>query len=207
MGTANDFARGIGVPLDNLEAALKLACQGPATPIDVGRMNGQHFINVASGGFGSEITAATPQDMKRALGGVAYTLMGIAKVAELKPYLCRFSAGEAFEETTMLVMAVGNNRYAGGAFDVTPKADVSDGLLDIAVLSDFAPRDVPQVAAELADPFNEENRFLHYRQALSFSIEADRPLHINLDGEPVIATRFDFDILPKSLPVVLGSAA
>ncbi|MGI9480908.1 MAG: lipid kinase YegS [Hyphomicrobiales bacterium] len=205
LGTANDFARGISVPADNLEAALELACTGAATPIDVGRMNGKYFINVASGGFGSEITATTPQDMKKALGGTAYTLMGIAKVSKLKPYLCKFTAaGEPPGETAMLVMAVGNSRYAGGAFDVAPKADLTDGLLDIAVLSEFAPGEVAKVASELSDPFNETNQFLLYRQKASFSIESDRPLHINLDGEPVVGTRFDFDISSGALSVVMG---
>jgi hypothetical protein len=52
---------------------------GSPTKIDVGRMNDQYFINVASAGFGAEVTATTPQDMKKLLGGVAYSIMGFIK--------------------------------------------------------------------------------------------------------------------------------
>lgn len=207
LGTANDFARGAGIPSNDLKAALKLAAIGDPTIIDVGRMNDEYFLNVASGGFGSEITASTPQKLKKALGGVAYTLMGIAKLSDLKPYRCSVHiAGETAVETTMLVMAVGNNRFAGGGFDVAPKANVKDGLLDIAVLASFEKSEIEHITRELADPFNAENKFLFYRQAADFTIESNRPLHINLDGEPHIGTKFTFEIVPSAISVVLGPA-
>jgi len=46
-------------------------------------MNDQYFINVASAGFGAEITATTPQDMKKFLGGMAYSIMGFVKAFQL----------------------------------------------------------------------------------------------------------------------------
>ena len=107
----------------------------------------------------------------------------------------------------MLVMAVGNNRFAGGGFEVAPKADLQDGLLDVAVLSAGDKPDLRAAAAELADPFNSNNRFLRYHQAGAFTIETDRPLHMNLDGEPVVDTRFDFATHPGALRVVLGDKA
>ncbi len=64
LGTANDFAKGAGIDATDLISALELACTGSPTKIDVGRMNDQYFINVASAGFGAEVTATTPEDMK-----------------------------------------------------------------------------------------------------------------------------------------------
>ena len=62
LGTANDFAKGAGIDAEEiLMSALELACTGSPTKIDVGRMNDQYFINVASAGFGAEVTATTPQ--------------------------------------------------------------------------------------------------------------------------------------------------
>jgi YegS/Rv2252/BmrU family lipid kinase len=74
LGTANDFARGAGIDAKDLMGALELACTGSPTKIDVGRMNDQYFINVASAGFGAEVTATTPQDMKKLLGGMALSV-------------------------------------------------------------------------------------------------------------------------------------
>lgn len=207
LGTANDFARGAGIPLDDLTAALYLAATGEATPIDVGEVNGDYFVNVASGGFGAEITATTPQDMKKALGGTAYTLMGLVKVWALEPYTGRVVLADgSSEKGSMVIMAVGNNRFAGGGFEVAPKADLADGLLDLAVLASADASDATKIAGELADPFNQSNEFLQYRQLDSFVIETDRPLHMNLDGEPVVESRFAFKTHPRALSVVLGPA-
>ena len=78
LGTANDFAHGCGLPCDDLAECLRIACTAAPRAIDVGKMNKRCFINVASLGFGAEVTAATPQELKRVLGGSAYSLMGLA---------------------------------------------------------------------------------------------------------------------------------
>jgi YegS/Rv2252/BmrU family lipid kinase len=208
LGTANDFARGAGLPLDDLAAALYLATTGKATSVDVGQANENYFINVASGGFGAEVTAITPQDMKKALGGAAYSLVGLVRALQLEPYTGKIVLPDGTsKEGSMVIMAVGNNRFAGGAFEVAPKADLTDGLLDLAVLASADASDLKDIAAELADPFNENNKFLMYRQLESFVIESDRPLHMNLDGEPLVERRFEFKTHPHALSVVLGSAS
>jgi lipid kinase YegS len=208
LGTANDFARGAGLPLDDLAAALYLAATGKATSIDVGQANENYFINVASGGFGAEVTAITPQNMKKALGGVAYSLVGLVRALQLEPYTGKIVLPDGTsKEGSMVIMAVGNNRFAGGAFEVAPKADLTDGLLDLAVLASADASDLKDIAAELTDPFNKNNKFLMYRQLESFVIESDRPLHMNLDGEPLVERRFEFKTHPRALSVVLGSAS
>lgn len=205
LGTANDFARGCNIPLDDLESALLLACTGNASNIDVGCVNGLHFINVASGGYGAEITASTPQELKRLLGGAAYTLLGLVKAFEFQPYGCRVvSKSCTTEKMSVVALAVGNNRYAGGGFDVAPKRSLTDGLLDIAILTDIRNVQTNDVVAEITDPFNKNNKNFYYRQLSNFVIEADRPLHINLDGEPIIDSHFEFSVLPKILAVVMN---
>jgi len=205
LGTANDFARGAGLPRDDTTQALRLAVTGEATPIDVGQVNGRYFINVASGGFGAEVTATTPKDLKSALGGAAYTLMGLVRLSRMKTYTGRlFLPDGSSEDGSMLVMAVGNNRYAGGGFDVAPRADLTDGLLDFAAVLPAGVGDLPKVAPELVDPFGADNIYLRYRQLSSFRLEYDQPLHVNLDGDPIVARAFDFTIRPKALGVVVG---
>lgn len=78
MGTANDFATACGLPLDILPA-LQLVCTLPPTWIDVGQVGGRFFINMATGGFGTQITVDTPAESKRALGGLAYLLTGLSR--------------------------------------------------------------------------------------------------------------------------------
>jgi lipid kinase YegS len=203
LGTANDFAHGIGLPVDDLGRCLEIACTRPARQIDVGRANRRCFINVASGGFGAEITATTPVKMKKALGGGAYTIMGLIKAFNLQPYEGRLLVpGEEPLEGAMLVMAVGNSRLAGGGFEVAPEARLDDGLLDIAIVRHRSDVDLKGLAAELKTPTSPDNRVLYYRQLAEFTIEAKDEVHFNLDGEPVRKHEFAFSVLPGHLGVV-----
>lgn len=200
LGTANDFARGIGLPADDLTECLRIACTAPSTPADVGRMNKRNFINVASLGIGAEITATTPQDLKKMLGGLAYTIMGLAKAFQVEPYQGRLLIPEQDAiEGKMLIASVGNCRYAGGAFDVAPLASLNDGKLDLFFIGSEAELHLPTIAAELKNPLAESNKFLTYRQLSEFTIETERPLHCNLDGEPVAKRKLKFSVLPKHI--------
>ncbi len=204
LGTANDFARGCGLPGDNLEECLRIACTSKAKKVDVGQMNGRNFINVASLGFGAEVTASTPQDIKKVLGGGAYTLMGMVTAMKFEPYEGSIVVpGRDPKKGQMLVAAVGNNRFAGGGFEVGPKASMTDGLLDLAVISHDKEFNIATVLKELKDPFNEQNRYVHYRQLADFTIECERKLHCNLDGEAVQKKKLRFTVLPRHLRLVM----
>jgi len=203
LGTANDFARGAGIDAKDLMGALELACTGSPTKIDVGRMNDQYFINVASAGFGAEVTATTPQDMKKLLGGMAYSIMGFVKAFQFEPYEGRLILPDGVvKEGSMLIMAVGNSRFAGGGYEVAPQASVTDGLLDVAVVSGLRPDNLSRMVEELRDPVNPRNEHLLYRQLSTFTIETGKPLHVNLDGEPIKGTHFEFQCCPEALSVV-----
>jgi lipid kinase YegS len=208
LGTANDFARGAGINANDLKSALELACTGSPTKIDVGRANEQYFINVASAGFGAEVTATTPPDMKRLLGGMAYSIMGFVKAFQLEPYEGRLILPDGtVKEGSMLIMAVGNSRFAGGGYEVAPQASLTDGLLDIAVVSGLLSEDLSHIVGELSDPMNPRNEHLLYRQLSAFTIETGKPLNVNLDGESTKGSHFEFQCVPEALSVVLGGAA
>lgn len=208
LGTANDFAKGAGIDVKDLISALELACTGSPTKIDVGRMNEQYFINVASAGFGAEVTATTPQDMKKLLGGMAYSIMGFVKAFQLEPYEGRLILPDGtVKEGSMLIMAIGNSRFAGGGYEVTPQASMTDGLLDIAVVAGLLPEDLNRIIGELRDPMNSRNKHLLYRQLSAFTIETGKPLRVNLDGESTKGTHFEFRCISEALSVVRGGAA
>jgi diacylglycerol kinase family enzyme len=189
--------------VEDLNRCLEIACTGEPKMIDVGRAGSRSFINVTSGGFGAEITATTPVEMKKKLGGGAYTIMGLIKVFGLTPHEGRLLVpGEEPLDGSMVVMAVGNSRLAGGGFEVAPEARVDDGLLDLAVVGDLKGADVAQLAEELKTPTEPGNEYLYYRQLAEFTLESEREVHYNLDGEPTLTRSMTFSVLPKHLGVV-----
>jgi len=207
LGTGNDFAKIAGIDASNLAGALATACTGAPTRIDVGQMNGRYFVNAASAGFGAEVTATTPQDLKDLLGPAAYSIMGLVKAFQFEPHDGRlvFSDGTV-EESRFLVMAACNGRFAGGGFDLAPRARLNDGLLDVTLVAADAPDPVNLVLNELSDPAHPENEHVLYRQVSGLEIKTERPLHVTLDGEATTGSEFEFRCCPDALSVVLGEA-
>ncbi|WP_108682531.1 YegS/Rv2252/BmrU family lipid kinase [Methyloceanibacter sp. wino2] len=206
LGTANDFAKSARIPASDLAEALTLACVGQATAIDVGHVNGSYFVNTASLGFGARVTATTPQDMKKLLGGTAYSIMGLVHAFQAEPHEGRLTlpCGETIE-AHFLIMVVGNGRFAGGGFDVAPRASLTDGLLDIALITETATESIGTLLDELSDPAHPENEHVYYRQVPGFTLETTNPLHVTLDGEPTTGSRFEFRCSPQALSMVLGA--
>jgi lipid kinase YegS len=208
FGTANDFATGCGIPIGDPLKALLLIAEGKATSIDVGKVNDRYFINVASGGFGAEITASTPVGMKKVLGGAAYALMGVVKAAKMSPYHGALITPDGEKQRgSAIIVAVGNGRQTGGGFQVAPLALLDDGLLDVMTIHDVEVQEFGTLLNELMNLGAKENTFVSYQQMSSFSVEVDSQLPLNLDGEPVRGTSFQFDVLERRLPFILPPEA
>lgn len=210
MGSANDFAASCGIPEDPM-LALRLAAEGSAAPIDVGKANDRFFINVASGGFGAQVTATTPDELKRALGGVAYALMGFATVIlGHETRRVRIQSSEFACEDTLVMMAIGNGRQSGGGFAITPKALLDDGLLDATFVREFPTVEAAAVAREISEPDSEENRFVFALRSSGLTVESaeDEIEFFNLDGEPSPPFHsIRFEVRPRALKFVLPPAA
>jgi lipid kinase YegS len=191
LGTANDFARAAGVPLE--PAAALALLQQPARAVDLGQVGEQLFLNMATGGFGSQVTANTSEDLKKVLGGAAYLFTGLTRFSELQPAAVELQ-GEGFHwQGQLLALGIGNGRQAGGGQVLCPDAVADDGLLDIAILP--APQDV---VGALRDLLAGDGLFVRARLPW-VEIKSSQGLDINLDGEPLQASSLRFAALPGAL--------
>ena len=206
LGTANDFATGCHVPPDPAKA---LALITSATPraIDVGLINDRPFINVASAGIGAEITSQTPAGMKRALGGAAYSLVGLLKAFTMTPHEGKIITPEGTYVGQMILMGIANGRMAGGGFRVAPRALLDDGLLDLVIVPDVTLPETGSLVSEMIRLETEEPERVVYRQLASFEIEANQEMQMNLDGEPSHARSFKVSVLPRRLKFLLPKEA
>ena len=130
LGTANDFARAACLP-DIPEDALRVLLLEAATPIDLLKLdaNGMtHWAaNLASGGFGTQVTTETHEGLKKLLGGLAYVLTGLSKLGRIEPLQARVR-GPGFDwEGDFIALGIGNGRQAGGGQALCPDALVDDG--------------------------------------------------------------------------------
>ncbi|PMZ97989.1 MULTISPECIES: lipid kinase YegS [unclassified Pseudomonas] len=195
LGTANDFAKAAGVPLEP-QAALDLL-EVPARPIDLGRVGEQLFLNMATGGFGTQVTANTSEDLKKVLGAAAYLFTGLSRFSELQAASVELQ-GPGFQwQGELLALGIGNGRQAGGGHVLCPEASVDDGLLDVGILP--APQ---EMAGALRDLLAGEGLFVRARLPW-VEIKGAQGLDMNLDGEPLQAASLRFEAVPKALRVHL----
>jgi lipid kinase YegS len=200
LGTANDFVHAAGVPLVPSEALALLDV--PPTAIDVGEMNGHRFLNMATGGFGSRVTASTSDDLKKVLGAGAYLLTGLTRFSELRSSFGRFRGDNFAWEGDFLALGIGNGRTAGGGQALCPNALANDGLFDLCIVP--AEQDVVSTFRTLL------SGGIHGLDTVSVTarlpwveVEAPEGLDLNLDGEPLHSTSLRFSILPGVLRVHL----
>jgi lipid kinase YegS len=200
LGTANDFARAAGISLEPQIALVLL--DEPAQAIDLGEVDGQVFLNMATGGFGSNVTANTSEELKRVLGGAAYFLTGLTRFAEVHSAFGRFSGPDFAWEGEFLALGIGNGRQAGGGHLLCPEARVNDGLLDVCIVP--APADVVgTLGTLLSGGINGLQSVALTARLPWLEIEAPEGLDLNLDGEPMESSRLRFAAMPAALRVHL----
>ncbi|MBA1322888.1 lipid kinase YegS [Pseudomonas sp. BIGb0278] len=195
LGTANDFAKAAGIPLEPAQA-LALMDQ-PARAIDLGRAGDQLFLNMATGGFGSQVTANTSEDLKKVLGAAAYLFTGLSRFSELQAAAVELTGPDFHWQGDVLALGIGNGRQAGGGHELCPEALADDGLLDIGILP--APQEVVGALKELIG-----GEGLYVRARLPWvEIKSAQGLDINLDGEPMHGESLRFEAVPAALRVHL----
>lgn len=140
VGTGNDFARALGLPVRDPAAAGALLADalegGRVRDVDLGRAGDRWFGTVLASGFDSRVNDRGNR-MRWPAGRARYDLAMLAELAALRPfpYRLRLDDGEVREIEATLV-AVGNGPSYGGGMRICPGADPADGLLDVTVVGD-----------------------------------------------------------------------
>ena len=203
LGTADDFARAACLP-DIPEDALRVLLLEAATPIDLLKLdaNGMtHWAaNLASGGFGTQVTTETHEGLKKLLGGLAYVLTGLSKLGRIEPLQARVR-GPGFDwEGDFIALGIGNGRQAGGGQALCPDALVDDGLLDVTIVPPLEGDLLATFGTAMTEGKDAALDRAAIRRALPWvEIQAARPLTLNLDGEPVEAMTFRIECIPRRL--------
>ncbi|SHE23131.1 lipid kinase YegS [methanotrophic endosymbiont of Bathymodiolus puteoserpentis (Logatchev)] len=201
LGTANDFATACQIPANSLEA-LHLAVAGKCSAIDMIKTNDRYCVNMATAGFGAQVTTETPVELKNFLGGGAYTLTGVLKAINFIPFEGRLKTPDIEADQTGVVAAVCNGRQAGGGQVLAPKAFINDGLLDVVIISQFPLADIPRVLEEIRNP-SADGLYIKYFQTPWIESISDEIIPVNLDGEPYQSKKIRFEVMPEAIKLVL----
>lgn len=210
LGTANDLARTLEIPGDLAGACAALA-GGKVVDIDLGRANGQPFLNVASVGLSVGVTETLSPRLKRYLGPAAYAVAAVHAYARHRPFRARLEFPEGdhgtLELEDMLQVAVGNGRHYGGGNTVSPTAGIDDHLLDIYAIPGAPLREHMRIARLLKDGSFVERHGVHHLTTRRVRLVTEPPMPVNLDGEIATATPADFTIERNAVHVVVPESS
>lgn len=206
LGTANDLARTLEIPRD-LSGACAAFAEGKVVDIDLGRANGQPFLNVASAGLSVAVTEALSPRLKRLIGPLAYGVATLRSYAKHRPFHARLEFPEGDHEPVeledLLQVAVGNGRYYGGGNAVSPTAGIDDHTLDIYAILAAPLREQAKIARSLKNGKFVENDRVYHLTSRSVRLVTTPPLPVNLDGEITTGTPTDFTVERNAVHVVV----
>lgn len=200
MGTANDLARTLQIPLE-LEEAAGVILAGRLRPIDVGTVNGHTFFNIASIGLSTELARRLDARMKRRFGRLSYALTAIQVLLSARRFRARIAANGHSRTVKTYQIAVGNGVHYGGGNVISQAAAIDDGRLDLYSLE---MRSLWKLVLMFpAFRAGRHGAWKEVRTARSdaFVIETRRPLPVNADGEIVTTTPARFRTHPGAVSV------
>ena len=207
LGTANDLARTLGIPLDPAGAA-QVIVDGKLRRIDLGEVNGTPFFNVASMGLSVGMTRELTHDVKQRWGTLGYAVATARALWHMRPFSAVIRVGDEVHKVRTLQISVGNGRYYGGGMAVEEGAKIDDGRLDL-----YSMEFDHLWKLALVYPAFRKGRHGMWKEVRTMrcsevEIRTGRPRKINTDGEITTETPAQLRILPKAVSVfVPGSGS
>lgn len=206
MGTANDLARTLDLPMNPVAAAGVIA-QGETRLIDVGTVNGHAFFNVASIGLSSELAQGLDPALKKRFGRLGYALAALKVLTRASTFSATITEkGQATSVDTYQI-AIGNGRHYGGGNVVAENAEIDDGHLDLYSLELKNVWKLALMLRSFRSGTHGAWQEVRTAKCIEFDIETKKPMPINADGEIVTATPAHFKVHPKAISIFAPPAA
>jgi YegS/Rv2252/BmrU family lipid kinase len=203
LGTGNDGARTLGVPLD-IEEAVRTITNGRARPVDLIRVGDRVVLNAIGVGLTGDINDRAAS-IKWVRGIAVYLLAAVAALFRYRMQMVRMVTDRQVYEGSMVILAVHGGPTTGGGFALTPAAVIDDGRLDACLVPDVGVAGrLARLAAAMRGTLGRKPGTLEL-QVPWLDLHFDRPLPAHLDGNSVTfePPMVRFEVLPGALTVIV----
>ncbi len=205
MGSGNGLALSAAIPRDSTQA-LKVIFKGSASFIDGFYINDQFSCMLCGIGFDARVAHDFAKANQRGLK--SYVKVSVANFFSAKPYLFEIITGENSIKTEAYFISIANSNQFGNNVTIAPKANLSDGLLDIVIVKKMNKLLLPLSVLSQVAGINAKQDFIDspgkrnilYFQTASLTVinSNNAPLHI--DGDPkTTAPTFDIRVVPRAI--------
>ena len=185
-GSTNDFAATLKLSMDVVQAARDIV-EGHAVTYDVGRWCDRYFSYVASFGAFTRVSYTTPQNLKNALGHLAYVLSGIQELPQIRKIPMELELDGEQIRDEFVFGAVSNSTSVGGVITLNPRlVDLRDGKFEVTLVR--MPRDMSELAAcvQALQTQTYDCAAITFRSVSSLTIRQSPEVDWTLDGERAV---------------------
>jgi YegS/Rv2252/BmrU family lipid kinase len=186
LGTANSFARAVGIPLD-LDAAIDVAVAGKVADVDLGQINDEYFANAAAIGLPASIARHMPALLKRWLGRAGYLIVAAVRLLRHRSFRCTIRANGASSTFDALEVRVANGEYQGGV-RVAGEASVESCDLVVQYIKGNSRYSVARFWWRAGLGLNNGSEDVQVLRADHFALDCAPRQYVSIDGEPVTRT-------------------
>jgi YegS/Rv2252/BmrU family lipid kinase len=207
VGTGNDAARTLGVPL-RFEAAARAALDGHWREVDLIRVGDHVVVNAIGVGLTGDINRRAAH-IKIVRGIAAYAVTAAASLFQYQAPEVEVRTHNHRSNHNMVLLAVHNGPTTGGGFNLTPSAVPDDGMLDVCLVEDIPPMArLRRLFAGMRGTLGCLPGTLEL-QSQVVTLRHDQPLPAHLDGNQILLeppeTRFE--LIPRGLRIVAPASA
>ena len=202
MGTGNDFAMGVGVPLDVPTAAAAIVT-GRVREIDLAQVGAVVYGCIAGAGFDSTVTRFANEHARWLSGPLAYTWSLLRCMHEYRPLKVEIMAdGESLAEEVLFAV-VGNNASYGGGIRLAPRAKLDDGLLDLCIVPCLGRLELLWWLPRAYRGKHLRHPRIKYLQARKITLRTTSHMELFGDGEFLQELPATIEVLPRALRVIV----
>jgi YegS/Rv2252/BmrU family lipid kinase len=205
LGTANSFARTLGIPLD-LPGAVAVIASGRRRRIDLGMIDGDYFANCATIGIAPQIAETVPHGLKAWLGRPGYLLWAARQLVRFRAFRLTVGEGEAAETLDAVEVRIANGPFHGGV-ELVDEAAVDSGSIVVQVVTGETRRHLVKSWALSVLHHSARERTTREFSGQAIRIVTDPPLPISIDGEVLAKTPVTARIARRAILVAAPRAA
>jgi YegS/Rv2252/BmrU family lipid kinase len=212
IGTGNDWVRTYNVPLE-YKQAIEIIKQGKTLEQDVGIVEyssnsgtrTRYFANIAGFGFDGLVAKKTNADKEKGSSNpFLYLANLVSSLFSYNSTNVRINIDGREIKAKVFSMSVCIGQYNGGGMIQAPDALPNDGLLDLTIIKHMSKLSIVYNLRRLYDGSIRKVKQVELLTGRSIRIESDFPIPLEADGESLGNSPFQFNIIPKSLKVIIN---
>ena len=199
LGTANSFARTLGLPLD-LDGAIDVIANGEPRKIDVGCINGDYFLNAAALGLAPKVAESVPHGLKRRLGRLGYLLWAGWSAASFNAFRLTVDDGRREHRLWATEVRIANGRFHGG-MELIESADVESGQIVVQAVTGRSVMRLGWSYLASALKLRARHQTTCEFRGRKLRVSTRPPLQVSIDGEVGAMTPLEVSAIPDAVTV------